>query len=93
MSFLSYIREDILLDFYVEWQLDVLCIPHFDVERIFHINIRLKIENALYQKHFCDPYLCDGIYGEFYLVQVLSNCRDVLGIKPLWEKNIFHPCS
>ena len=49
MSFLSHIREDILLDFYVEWQLDVLCIPHFDVERIFHINIRLKIENALHK--------------------------------------------
>ena len=32
------------------------------------------------------PNLCDGIYGEFYLVKVFSNCRDILGIKSLWEK-------
>ena len=48
-SILSHFRKDIFLNFYVEWQLDVLCIPNFDVERIFHINIRLKIENALYK--------------------------------------------
>ena len=46
-SILSHIHKDIFPNFYVEWQLDVLCIPNFDVERIFHINIRLKIENAL----------------------------------------------
>ena len=48
-SVLSHIHKDIFPNFYVEWQLDVLCIPNFDVERIFHINIRLKIENALYK--------------------------------------------
>ena len=80
-SVLSHIHKDIFPNFYVEWQLDVLCIPNFDVERIFHINIRLKIENALYKKHFCASDLFDGIYGEFYLVKVFSNCRDVLGIK------------
>ena len=59
----SYFREDIFLNFHVEWQFDVLCIPDFDVKRIFHINIRLKIENALQQNHFCGPHLFDGIYG------------------------------
>ena len=80
-SILSYLHKDIFLNFYVEWQFDVLCIPNFDVERIFHINIRLKIENALHKNLFRAPDLFDGIYSEFNLVEIFSNCRDVLGIK------------
>ena len=64
-SFVSYVRKDIFLNLYFEWQLDVLCISNFDMERVFQISISLKIESGRYKQHSLSKLFPHEIFTSF----------------------------